>query len=174
MNVLSCVRVAIPLGADGWYVVTDQCYFCSYLLIVDYEAKLCKHSVKWLLVNTYPNQYSIHFRVHIPICYSLTSVMPVQFAGIVLTLCQNVKHEQFEYTTEVECIHLFRRKKGSSTTKGDHSMDRTCNQVTNPVPSDFLVILNEPWRGISNNVVCATSRALRSACAYAQSDQSLC
>ena len=33
---------------------------------------------------------------------------------------------------------------------------------------------NQPVHEISNNAVCAISRALRSACAYAQSDQSLC
>ena len=38
-------------------------------------------------------------------------------------------------------------------------MDRTCNQVMNPVPSHFLVRLNESWHGISNNVVCAASKA---------------
>ena len=32
----------------------------------------------------------------------------------------------------------------------------------------------EPWHGISNNVECATSKASDQACAYAQSDQSLC
>ena len=32
----------------------------------------------------------------------------------------------------------------------------------------------EPWEWIFNNVVCATCENLRSACAYAQSDQSLC
>ena len=32
----------------------------------------------------------------------------------------------------------------------------------------------EPRHEISNNVVCANQQCLRSACAYAQSDQSLC
>ena len=33
---------------------------------------------------------------------------------------------------------------------------------------------NEPVHEISNNVLCATSKASSSACAYAQTDQSLC
>ena len=48
--------------------------------------------------------------------------------------------------------------------------------------SDLLRVLfgynaykeSRPVHEISNNVVCATSKSLRSACAYAQSDQSLC
>ena len=37
----------------------------------------------------------------------------------------------------------------------------------------FCLDLFEPRHGISNNVVCANKQSLRSACAYAQSDQSL-
>ena len=38
----------------------------------------------------------------------------------------------------------------------------------------MIYIKNEPWHVISNNVVCVRPARLRSACAYAQSDQSLC
>ena len=41
------------------------------------------------------------------------------------------------------------------------------------VPNAYDII--EPWHEISNNVVCTTSKGmLRPACAYAQTDQSLC
>ena len=47
-------------------------------------------------------------------------------------------------------------------------------QVSVPFRGFFGITEFEPAHEIANNVVCATSKSLRSACAYAQSDQSLC
>ena len=62
-------------------------------------------------------------------------------------------------------------KQGFATTRANKvfhvERDTTCVVLTS------FYILFEPWHEISNNQVCATNR-VRPACAYAQTDQSLC
>ena len=52
-----------------------------------------------------------------------------------------------------------------------HISTAGCDSILNAISDELLF---EPVHEISNNFVCASSKSLRSACAYAQSDQSLC